>query len=108
MTLVTAGVEGALASDRNPLVAHGSWLQIYLKQEICEQLLLDLDELLHTHKELDSAPETQLVEGADTLMGDRARTLVCEEARTLVLSLPVQLEMGDIQLKITVLPTTHH
>lgn len=99
MTLVSEGVEGALANEQTPLVAHGSWLQVYLKKEVCEQLLHDLDQLLHTpntDEELSSASALD-------------RTQLAEEARALLsLTLPAQIEVADIQLKITVLPTTHN
>ncbi len=46
ITMVTAGVEGAMASESYPVVYHGVWLQIYLSTEVCSNFLQKLNSFL--------------------------------------------------------------
>lgn len=46
ITLVSDGVDGALATQVSPLVARGTWLQVYLGKEDGKKILANFSELL--------------------------------------------------------------
>lgn len=46
ITFVSDGIEGACATNVRPLVACGSWLQVYLGKQDGKKLLQDIDHLL--------------------------------------------------------------
>ena len=96
ITLVTTGVEGALASDSTPLVAHGTWLQVYLKKEVWEHLLKDLQQLLQP------SPEEQAEGGLR--FGLLRGGLACPPP------LPAQLKIQEVGVVISVVatPTPHN
>lgn len=50
ITFVSDGIEGAWANDTTPLVASGSWLQVYLNKQHRKKLLEDVDHLLMAKK----------------------------------------------------------
>ena len=51
ITLMSDGVEGALASQAKPFMAHGAWLQVYLSQEKCKKVLVDIDAVLNSSQQ---------------------------------------------------------
>lgn len=58
ITFVSDGIEGALATFQNPVVAQGSWLQVYVSKEGGEMLLRDLNPLLKKAVQHFSLPTT--------------------------------------------------
>ena len=46
VTLMTDGVDGAFADEHQPFAYQESWLQIYLGQEFCQDLLHSLEPIL--------------------------------------------------------------
>lgn len=46
ITLISDGIEGAMATDVHPLVARGSWLQMYLGRDNGKKVLKDITPLL--------------------------------------------------------------
>uniref|UniRef100_A0A8C4X190 Suppressor of fused homolog n=1 Tax=Eptatretus burgeri TaxID=7764 RepID=A0A8C4X190_EPTBU len=46
ITLVSTGVEGALASESQPYATHGAWLQVMLTTDAVQQLLSDMEDIV--------------------------------------------------------------
>ncbi len=49
VTCVVCGVEGALATEENPLVANGAWLQVFLSHSLLNNLEHRVTTLLVLH-----------------------------------------------------------
>lgn len=56
ITLMSGGVEGALASQTQPFMAQGAWLQVYLSQEKCKKVLLEIEVVLNSSQQLSLLP----------------------------------------------------
>lgn len=50
ITLMTDGVEGAIATHAQPFIAQGPWLQVYLGKDSSKKVLADIDMLLNSSK----------------------------------------------------------
>jgi len=88
ITLVTAGVEGAMASEATPLVSHGAWLQIFLTRDVYSNFLKKLDPFLQCN--------SSEVGGTDAeLMGQPFPSP----------HLPAQLKIQEVGVTITAVAT---
>eukprot|EP00731_Ephydatia_muelleri_P009014 Em0004g1352a len=46
ITLVCAGVQGALVTDSQPIAAHGPWVQIFISESLMDRIVQDFGNLL--------------------------------------------------------------
>ena len=50
ITLVGGGVEGSLAGEHHPIVAHGPWVQVYISDKLSSAMMNDVEKILAKKK----------------------------------------------------------